>query len=114
MEQARSEDRPAARDDITELKRVGRELANLAYTDDLTGLANRRRFNRVLHGRAEDAARYERAAALLMLDLDELKAINDTFGHGAGDRVIRDVAWLSGRGCGAPTSSPASAATSSR
>jgi diguanylate cyclase (GGDEF)-like protein/PAS domain S-box-containing protein len=80
--------------DITELKRVERELANLAYTDDLTGLANRRRFIRELQGRAEYAARYERPAALLMLDLDELKAINDTLGHGAGDRVIHDVAEL--------------------
>jgi diguanylate cyclase (GGDEF)-like protein/PAS domain S-box-containing protein len=80
--------------DITELKRVERELASLAYTDDLTGLANRRRFIRELKGRAEYAARYERPAALLMLDLDELKAINDTLGHGAGDRVIHDVAEL--------------------
>jgi diguanylate cyclase (GGDEF)-like protein/PAS domain S-box-containing protein len=80
--------------DITELKRVERQLADLAYTDDLTGLANRRRFNRELRGRAEYAARYDRPAALLMLDLDELKTINDTFGHGAGDRVIRDVAGL--------------------
>jgi diguanylate cyclase (GGDEF)-like protein/PAS domain S-box-containing protein len=80
--------------DITELKRVERQLADLAYTDDLTGIANRRRFNRELRGRAEYATRYERPAALLMIDLDELKSINDTFGHGAGDRVIHDVAQL--------------------
>jgi PAS domain S-box-containing protein len=50
--------------DITELKRVERELASLAYTDDLTGLANRRRFMGELKGRAEYAARYERSELL--------------------------------------------------
>jgi diguanylate cyclase (GGDEF)-like protein len=66
-------------------------LARLAVTDDLTGLPNRRRFAEALRAEAQRARRYGRALALLMLDVDGLKAINDRHGHAAGDAVLRGV-----------------------
>ncbi len=67
-------------------------LARLAVTDDLTGLSNRRRFLEALRAEAQRARRYQRALSLLMLDLDDLKRINDHYGHAAGDAVLRAVA----------------------
>lgn len=69
-------------------------LARLATTDDLTGLPNRRRFLEALRTEAHRARRYQRALALLMLDLDGLKEINDRHGHAAGDEVLRGVAQV--------------------
>ncbi|HEX3558705.1 MAG TPA: diguanylate cyclase [Pyrinomonadaceae bacterium] len=63
-----------------------------ADRDYLTGLANRRRFRKALGQEVERWRRYQVPCALLMLDVDHLKKINDTYGHPAGDRVIRFVA----------------------
>lgn len=63
-----------------------------ADRDYLTGLANRRRFRKALGQEVERWRRYGIPCALLMLDVDHLKKINDTHGHPAGDRVIRAVA----------------------
>lgn len=63
-----------------------------ADRDYLTGLANRRRFRKALGQEVERWRRYQIPCALLMLDVDHLKKINDTHGHPAGDRVIRAVA----------------------
>jgi diguanylate cyclase (GGDEF)-like protein len=63
-----------------------------ADRDYLTGLANRRRFRKALGQEVERWRRYQIPCALLMLDIDHMKRINDTFGHPAGDRVIRFVA----------------------
>lgn len=57
-------------------------------TDDLTGLTNRRGFELVAHKLLEVCRRTGRNAALLFIDLDDLKIVNDTFGHGAGDRAL--------------------------
>lgn len=63
-----------------------------ADRDYLTGLANRRRFRKALGQEMERWRRYRSPCSLLLLDVDHLKRINDTFGHPAGDRVIRFVA----------------------
>ena len=63
-----------------------------ADRDYLTGLANRRRFRKALGQEVERWRRYQIPCSLLTLDIDHLKKINDTYGHPAGDRVIRYVA----------------------
>ena len=63
-----------------------------ADLDSLTGLANRRRFRVALARDVESWRRYRVTCALLMLDIDHLKRINDQFGHPAGDAVIRQIA----------------------
>jgi diguanylate cyclase (GGDEF)-like protein len=63
-----------------------------ADLDSLTGLANRRRFRVALSREVERWRRYRTPCALLMLDIDHLKSINDKFGHPAGDLVIRQIA----------------------
>lgn len=60
-----------------------------AFTDHLTGLANRRRFERQLDREVSRTLRYERAFSLLMLDIDNFKLVNDSFGHSSGDEAIR-------------------------
>jgi diguanylate cyclase (GGDEF)-like protein/PAS domain S-box-containing protein len=79
-------------EDISERKRAERELRRLADQDALTGLLNRRGF---LEGVQRELRRMERAqerGALLSLDLDNFKQVNDTAGHAAGDRVLRGIA----------------------
>ncbi len=62
-----------------------------AATDALTGLANRRELSRALHGALLRARRYGRTGALVFVDIDGLKAVNDRLGHAAGDELIRVV-----------------------
>ena len=76
----------------SEHDRQAAELERSATTDPLTGLANRREFDRALEAAIHRARRYHRRTALLYLDLDGLKTINDRFGHDAGDQLIRVVA----------------------
>jgi diguanylate cyclase (GGDEF)-like protein len=68
------------------------ELRANADLDSLTGLANRRRFRVALAREVERWRRYRVPCALVMLDIDHLKRINDEFGHPAGDAVIRQIA----------------------
>jgi diguanylate cyclase (GGDEF)-like protein len=63
-----------------------------AFTDHLTGLANRRRFERQLEREVSRTMRYGRPFCLLLLDIDNFKLVNDTYGHEAGDEVIRRLA----------------------
>src|ERR687893_490489 len=63
-----------------------------AFTDHLTGLANRRRFERQLEREVSRTQRYGRPFCLLLLDIDNFKQVNDTYGHEAGDEVIRRLA----------------------
>jgi diguanylate cyclase (GGDEF)-like protein len=63
-----------------------------AVTDELTGLSNRRRFQEVLAGEVERSRRFEQPVSLVMLDIDNFKRVNDTYGHPAGDLVLKEVA----------------------
>lgn len=82
--------------DVTDRKHYEDRLAQLADHDPLTGLLNRRSFSRLLEQQAALVARYGPEGALLMLDLDHFKYVNDTLGHQAGDNVIIAVAELLG------------------
>ncbi|MBC7800878.1 MAG: EAL domain-containing protein [Gemmatimonadaceae bacterium] len=79
----------ATHEDITERRRVEQQVAHLAQHDPLTGLPNRNLF----HERLDLALSHVgRQCAVLCLDLDRFKAVNDTFGHATGDRLLQGVA----------------------
>jgi diguanylate cyclase (GGDEF)-like protein/PAS domain S-box-containing protein len=79
-------------EDITERKNIELELKRLAMVDSLTGIANRHRFfDRLEHALAV-AKRYDETLAVLFIDLNEFKQVNDTYGHQAGDILLREVA----------------------
>ena len=63
-----------------------------AVTDELTGLANHGRFQELLNSEIEQVRRYQHPIGLIMLDIDDFKAVNDTYGHQQGDAVLRSVA----------------------
>jgi diguanylate cyclase (GGDEF)-like protein/PAS domain S-box-containing protein len=78
--------------DVTALKKVERQLQRLARVDTLTGLANRRQFDELLEQSLARHRRAKRPLALIFLDIDHFKRINDTHGHGAGDAVLKEFA----------------------
>ena len=78
--------------DITELKKAEHTLKKMAHYDALTGVANRNLFFEKLENSIREAQREERIFALLYLDLDKFKAINDSMGHEIGDLVLKTVA----------------------
>jgi diguanylate cyclase (GGDEF)-like protein/PAS domain S-box-containing protein len=78
--------------DITERKRYEERLRHLADHDPLTGLLNRRSFERALERHVTSIRRYGAAGALLVIDLDGFKHINDTLGHAAGDELLVNCA----------------------
>ena len=67
-------------------------LRRLATRDQLTGLLNRREFDRILEEERERAIRFGHKLALVLIDIDHFKAVNDTHGHPVGDAVLREVA----------------------
>jgi diguanylate cyclase (GGDEF)-like protein len=80
---------------VQERDRTRQQLARieeLAYTDPLTGLSNRRRFEERMESALLQARLDGGAVALLFLDLDGFKAVNDTFGHAVGDQLLQVVA----------------------
>jgi diguanylate cyclase (GGDEF)-like protein len=90
LERLKSEEE--ARENYIKLQRALAEVQKLAYYDPVTGLANRRQFEISLKQEIARAKRYHYTFALLYLDLDYFKSINDTFGHDIGDLLLQEVA----------------------
>jgi len=97
--------RPFTDDDLEVLRSLGAEAAlalenielhyqvrRQAVTDELTGLSNHGRFQELLNAEIEQVRRYHHPIGLIMLDIDDFKAVNDTYGHPQGDAVLRHVA----------------------
>jgi diguanylate cyclase (GGDEF)-like protein/PAS domain S-box-containing protein len=80
--------------DITERRRFEERLQHMVDHDPLTGLYNRRRFEQELDRHVAHIERYGATGALLVLDLDDFKSVNDTLGHNAGDELIVSVSGL--------------------
>lgn len=80
--------------DVTEYKTTLLRMEHRALHDELTGLVNRREFMRRLDNLVRAAAIDKRQHALLCLDMDQFKVVNDTCGHAAGDELLRQVATL--------------------
>jgi diguanylate cyclase (GGDEF)-like protein len=76
----------------TELERVNRELAILAFRDGLTGLYNHRTFHERLREEIARARRYSKPLSLIFSDIDHFKSLNDQYGHPLGDDVLRRTA----------------------
>ncbi|UFQ98348.1 EAL domain-containing protein [Pseudomonas wenzhouensis] len=78
--------------DISERKASEQRIHRLAYYDALTHLPNRTLFQDRLHSALQHAERHDEWVVLMFLDLDRFKPINDSLGHAAGDRMLKDVA----------------------
>ena len=77
-------------EEIKKKDEANRKLSLLAETDSLTGIANRRKFFSKLENEFSKSLRYKRPLSLLMLDIDHFKEVNDSFGHDAGDQVLKE------------------------
>ena len=78
--------------DITERKRIEQQINYMATHDALTGLPNRLMFSQLLNHAIRSAQRHKRQLAVLFIDLDRFKTINDSLGHEAGDRLLKEMA----------------------
>jgi diguanylate cyclase (GGDEF)-like protein/PAS domain S-box-containing protein len=87
--------------DVTERQAAEARVRHLAHHDGLTGLPNRLLFQERLAAALADARRSRRGGAVLLLDLDRFKEVNDSLGHPAGDELLREAAARL-RGCAAP------------
>jgi c-di-GMP phosphodiesterase len=79
---------------LTTIQDYSFRLEELSIREPLTGLYNRRKFHEFLHNEIIRASRHERGFSVIMVDLDDFKYINDTFGHPIGDMVLKDIAML--------------------
>ncbi len=82
----------AAVQDVTRRKEATEKIRQLSFFDELTGLPNRRSFIERFEQAGQAARRYDRMMAVLALDFDRLKRVNDTLGHAAGDDILRETA----------------------
>jgi diguanylate cyclase (GGDEF)-like protein len=81
-----------------ELEEANRKISELVYLDPLTGVANRRSLDETLVRETERGARLGLPLTVIMLDVDHFKAVNDSFGHAMGDKVLQSIAsTISGR-----------------
>jgi diguanylate cyclase (GGDEF)-like protein len=80
--------------DITVEEKYKKELEHLIITDSLTGIYNRRYFNKILKKEISRAQRYEHDLSLIMFDIDHFKKVNDTYGHNIGDEVLIEYTKL--------------------
>ncbi|MGA2780531.1 MAG: EAL domain-containing protein, partial [Smithella sp.] len=78
--------------DITERKQIEQQINYMATHDVLTGLPNRLMFSQLLNHAIRTAQRHKRQLAVFFIDLDRFKAINDSLGHEAGDRLLKEIA----------------------
>jgi diguanylate cyclase (GGDEF)-like protein/PAS domain S-box-containing protein len=78
--------------DLTDRKRAEEHIEYLAYHDELTGIPNRAHFHRAFEHALATTQRYGLRCALMLVDLDRFKNINDTIGHEAGDQLLKQVA----------------------
>jgi len=78
--------------DVTRMRRASAEIEQLAFFDPLTGLPNRRLLTDRLHQAVVASVRHGRHGALLFMDLDHFKTLNDTLGHDVGDQLLQQVA----------------------
>ena len=98
--QSLCEEKEKAQKLAMELKEANHQLKELIGTDGLTGLYNYRYFQGILHDEMARAQRYSHLVSLVMVDIDNFKNINDTYGHLSGDAALRSVAgliWETGR-----------------
>jgi diguanylate cyclase (GGDEF)-like protein len=77
--------------DITEHKRMEETIKRFAFYDPLTELPNRLLFNDRAEHALSSAGRYGRKVAVMVMDIDDFKQVNDTYGHDAGDEVLQDI-----------------------
>lgn len=82
------------RERTAELQAANETISRLAATDELTGLANRRSFNERLTAAVSAARRHSYPLAMIMVDLDHFKTVNDTLGHSQGDKALQRFAEL--------------------
>lgn len=87
----RTDERDAA---LAELKRLNVQLEGQATTDALTGIWNRRKFSERLHAVIQESKRYGMPLALIFFDVDHFKKVNDTYGHDAGDMVLKEISRI--------------------
>jgi diguanylate cyclase (GGDEF)-like protein len=80
--------------DITDRKRMEEEIRALSLHDELTGLYNRRGFMTLADHMFKTGSRLKKVIALIYLDVDNLKTINDTGGHKTGDRALVEIAFI--------------------
>lgn len=78
--------------DVSERKRLEDELGDLAFRDQLTGIANRRKFDEALDDEWQRCLRSHGHMSLLLLDIDHFKGVNDRYGHQVGDDCLRTIA----------------------